>query len=480
MLTASGVLKIMDFGIARVQGAKRLTRDGSVLGTLAYAAPEQIKSGEGEPRSDQYSLACVIYEMLCGRLPFEATTEYELMQAHIAKVPDPCLVYVPDLPAEIDRALMRALAKNPADRFETVEEFGRALGTDAVQLQAVDMVRALVASAAPIPAIPQRSPSSEKRGSSPPVPATSPPAPAPTPVAAQRSPSRIRQHSPLLVMGIAAVVALGVAGFIFFDSRQPVAPALQTAQVDPQSVVPNPPAQPPLVTKRELEPVKPEAAKPEASKPAEVQIVPPPDPPPIQAKPAEKLPIPPPQTVQPKTADKQPDPGPGELRPSIQPAPPEKLPDRLLPPRPPENKPPLAEKPADKPPEPPEAEKKPEPPPMPSGPANYQGRVVAWLSPSTIMVRAATGGGFEKLTLYGIRDRPVANQKEADEVRDQLEAFMSKYGRDATCFNRYSTEFKQALSHCFINKHDMALWAIENKLGQTANVAPDNYPKMPR
>jgi hypothetical protein len=280
-------------------------------------------------------------------------------------------------------------------------------------------------------------------------------------------------------MGTAAVVALGVAGFIFFDSRQPVTTASQTAQVDARSMVPNPPAQLPPVTKRELEPAKPEAAKPEASKQAEAQIVPPPDPPPSQAKPAEKLPTPPPQIAQPRTLDRQAGPGPGELRPSIQPAPVEKLPDRP-PPRPPETKPPVAEKPADKPPEPPAVEKKPEPSPMPSGPASYQGRVVAWLSPSTIMVRAATGGGFEKLTLYGIRDKPVANQKEADEVRDQLEAFMSKYGRDATCFNRYSTEFKQAHSHCFIDKHDMALWAIENKLGQTTNVAPDNYPKMPR
>jgi hypothetical protein len=280
-------------------------------------------------------------------------------------------------------------------------------------------------------------------------------------------------------MGIAAVVALGVAGFIFFDSRQPVTPASQTAQVDARSVVPNPPAQPPPVTKRELEPAKPEAAKPEASKQAEAQIVPPPDPPPIEAKPAEKLPIPPPQTVQPKPLDKQPGPGPGELRPNIQPAPPEKLPDRPPSPRSPEIKPPFAEKPGDKPREAPPAEKKPKPP-MPPGPANYQGRVVAWLSPSTIMVRAATGGGFEKLMLYGIRDKPVANQKEADAVRDQLETFLAKYGREAACVNRYSGEFKQARSQCFIDNEDMALWAIENGLGLASNDAPDHYPKTPR
>jgi hypothetical protein len=421
--------------------------------------------------------------MLCGRLPFEATTEYELMQAHISRAPQPCTIYAPDLPAEVDHALMRALAKNPAERFATVEEFGRAFGTAAVQLQAVDIVRELVARAAPIPSIPQRTPSSEKRGSSVPVAGLSSPAPA------SRSPSVMRRQAPLLVMGAAAAVAVGVVGFIFFDSRQPVTPAPQVAQVELRSAVPSPaPAPPPAVAKRELE------AKPETSRIAEPQIALQTDPRAGEREPAEKPPVLAPEIARPKSPEKQ---APaisdsGALRPSLQVTPEsEKLPDRsLLRPaeKPPAvaDKPPAAsaEKPADEPAREasaaPPVEKKPELSAMPAGPANYQGRVVAWLSPSTLMVRSATGGGFEKLTLYGIRDKPVANQKEADAVRDHLEAFMAKYGWEATCFNRYSTDAKQTQSHCFIDKHDMALWAIESKLGQRSGSAPDNYSRTSR
>src|SRR5262249_7922909 len=117
MLTMEGMLKIMDFGIARVDGTKRLTREGSMMGTLNYASPEQIKRGEAEQRSDLYGLACVIYEMICGSPPFDGRTEYELMQAHIAETPEPLSMRVPGLPEVVDRAVLRALAKNPDDRF---------------------------------------------------------------------------------------------------------------------------------------------------------------------------------------------------------------------------------------------------------------------------------------------------------------------------------------------------------------------------
>jgi serine/threonine protein kinase len=141
MLTESGLLKVMDFGIARVRGSQRLTRSGSIVGTLAYVAPEQIKGGEGDERSDLYSLACVLYEMLSGDPPFSAATEYELIRAQVDAVPERLLSRVPDITEELDQALSRALAKNPEERFNTVEEFARAVGADTIAGQSTSILR---------------------------------------------------------------------------------------------------------------------------------------------------------------------------------------------------------------------------------------------------------------------------------------------------------------------------------------------------
>lgn len=141
MLTDSGILKIMDFGIARVRGSQRLTRSGSIVGTLAYVAPEQIKGGEGDERSDLYSLACVLYEILSGDPPFNADTEYELIRAQVDAVPERLVARVPDLPEEVDQSLIRALEKNPETRFGSVEEFARATGAETIAVQSISIVR---------------------------------------------------------------------------------------------------------------------------------------------------------------------------------------------------------------------------------------------------------------------------------------------------------------------------------------------------
>ena len=140
MITDSGLLKIMDFGIARVRGSQRLTRDGSMVGTLAYMAPEQLRGEPGDERSDLYSLAIVLYELLCGTPPFEAHSDYELMQAQIHARPRRLLARVRGLDAKIDAALMRALAKEPGERFATVRAFSDALGATALRLDASKIV----------------------------------------------------------------------------------------------------------------------------------------------------------------------------------------------------------------------------------------------------------------------------------------------------------------------------------------------------
>lgn len=140
MLTDSGVLKIMDFGIARVRGAQRMTRVGSLVGTLAYVAPEQVKGEPGDEHSDLYSLACVLYEMLSGHPPFRSDSEYDLMRAQVEAMPQPLRERIPDVDAATESVLLRALAKAPGGRYASVAEFAQALGADAIQGEAARII----------------------------------------------------------------------------------------------------------------------------------------------------------------------------------------------------------------------------------------------------------------------------------------------------------------------------------------------------
>ena len=127
MLTPNGSVKVMDFGIARALGASRMTRTGHLIGTLEYMAPELIQGAGGDVRSDIYALGLLLYEMLTGRLPFESNSDYELMRAQVEAAPPPPRVFAPQVPLDIEQALMRALAKRPAARFQSAAEFRAAL-----------------------------------------------------------------------------------------------------------------------------------------------------------------------------------------------------------------------------------------------------------------------------------------------------------------------------------------------------------------
>ncbi len=147
MLTDDGVVKIMDFGIARVRGSQHLTRVGEFCGTFVYASPEQIRGEEADERSDLYSLAIVFYSMLAGTAPFTSDNEYALMTAQLQAPPPPLAGRVPDLDAATEAVLMRALAKRPEDRFASVEEFGRAVGAMALRGESIDILQQLYARA---------------------------------------------------------------------------------------------------------------------------------------------------------------------------------------------------------------------------------------------------------------------------------------------------------------------------------------------
>jgi serine/threonine protein kinase len=127
MVTDSGTVKIMDFGIARVLGAEHLTTDGTMMGTPAYMAPEQVLGKEVDARADLYSAGVVFYRLLTGCLPFQADTPIGMVQKQLWEPPTPVHSYRSDLPEWCETVMTRALAKAPEDRFQSAEEFRSAL-----------------------------------------------------------------------------------------------------------------------------------------------------------------------------------------------------------------------------------------------------------------------------------------------------------------------------------------------------------------
>lgn len=128
MVTPAGQVKVMDFGIARVLGAARQTRTGLVVGTFEYMAPEQIQGRELDGRADLYAAGIVLYELLTGRVPFQNDSDYALMRAQVEEKPMPPRQVAPGIPPAVEAVVLKALAKAPADRFETAEAFREALG----------------------------------------------------------------------------------------------------------------------------------------------------------------------------------------------------------------------------------------------------------------------------------------------------------------------------------------------------------------
>ena len=129
MLTTQGMIKLMDFGIARSGDERGLTMTGTTLGSIGYMSPEQVKGDPTDARSDLYSVGIVLYEFVTGRRPFVANSEYSIMAAHLNQTPKPPLELNPGLPAALNEIILMAIAKEPAKRFQTAEAFANALST---------------------------------------------------------------------------------------------------------------------------------------------------------------------------------------------------------------------------------------------------------------------------------------------------------------------------------------------------------------
>jgi serine/threonine protein kinase len=127
LITADGRPVLTDFGIARMVDSTAVTESGGTLGTPAYMSPEQGQGEVGDARSDIYALGVLLYQLCTGRVPFDADTPYAIILKHItAPLPSPRSLNA-DLPEAVERVILKALAKDPDDRYQAAGELGRAL-----------------------------------------------------------------------------------------------------------------------------------------------------------------------------------------------------------------------------------------------------------------------------------------------------------------------------------------------------------------
>jgi serine/threonine-protein kinase len=127
MLTTWGTVKVMDFGIARMLGTARMNTEGRLIGTLEYIPPERIEGKPSDARGDLYSLAVVLFEMLGHRLPFQHDSEFELMRCHLQQAMPSFREIGCEVPLAIEEVIRRAMAKSPADRYDSCEALAEAL-----------------------------------------------------------------------------------------------------------------------------------------------------------------------------------------------------------------------------------------------------------------------------------------------------------------------------------------------------------------
>jgi len=123
MLNSKGQAKVMDFGLAKLRGAMKLTRTSSTVGTLGYMSPEQIQGGEADHRSDIFSFGVLLFELLTGKLPFRGDHEAAMVYSIVNEEPESVDKYLPGASPEVSRILEKALEKDPADRYQTAADF---------------------------------------------------------------------------------------------------------------------------------------------------------------------------------------------------------------------------------------------------------------------------------------------------------------------------------------------------------------------
>lgn len=126
--TGPDFVKVLDFGIAKVaESGLHVTRTDEMMGTARYMSPEQALATNVDPRSDVYALGIVMYELLAGRVPFNASSPFLIVDQHVKKTPPPPTTFEPSIPAPVEAIILKAIAKLPTDRFQGMDEFAAAL-----------------------------------------------------------------------------------------------------------------------------------------------------------------------------------------------------------------------------------------------------------------------------------------------------------------------------------------------------------------
>jgi serine/threonine protein kinase len=220
MLTPQGVVKLMDFGIARSSKDGSLTSTGTTLGSLNYMPPEQVRGEAADARSDIYSFGVSLYEMLTGKLPFRGDSQYSMMTAHLNENPPEPITLRADIPDGLNQIIMMAMAKDPANRFQTADAFRNALksvpvsslpssNTTMTPTPGHSNETTLIGTPGRTPTIPATPPSAARLT---PAPPTAPPAIIQPPIPAPPPPASSRGLWLALgaILGIAVLAAAGI------------------------------------------------------------------------------------------------------------------------------------------------------------------------------------------------------------------------------------------------------------------------------
>jgi serine/threonine protein kinase len=143
LLTEDGIPKVTDFGIARDENVNTMTKTGTLMGTVYYMSPEQVSRDRADARSDVFSLACLLYQLLTGEVPFNGDSQFSIMRSIVDDLPEPLTLRVPAAPLRLIRIIEQAMSKDPSERFENGHAFALALRN------ALPSAVALIPSAAP-------------------------------------------------------------------------------------------------------------------------------------------------------------------------------------------------------------------------------------------------------------------------------------------------------------------------------------------